>query len=248
MLFSEVSLKSVTRKCSVFIVMLTVSMLALAEGNGIPNPASDIERVTINLLKVQAKSLSASIPNSQWEVDVSLPASVSKLAPCTVPLSVDGSRVSNAGRQRVKVSCEGFRPWSLYVNGEILIQAPVLVVKNTAAPGTVIASSNVALEMRNLAKLRRGYITDIRYLEGKNLRRRVRPGDVLNDTLFERTFAVRKGNRVQIRSGTGGLSVTASGTVMDDGAIGDSVRVRNNSSGKVLYGQVQQNSVVTVGL
>ena len=222
---------------------LTVNS-AVAEGT--LSVGDDIVHAVTRFLEKKAESLSAGIPDSQWQVSVTPPGSVDRFALCTVDLAVEDTRAHEMGRQRLRVSCNGFRSWSLFVNGEVQIKAPVLVMATTRSSGDRLLKSDVSLQMRDISDLRRGYLTSFQALEDQTLRKRVRPGDVLTPALLNRAVAMRKGSRVTIRSGAGGLTVSVPGTVLDDGSIGDSVRVRNIASGKTVYGVVQNANVVLV--
>jgi flagella basal body P-ring formation protein FlgA len=49
---------------------------------------------------------------------------------------------------------------------------------------------------------------------------------------------IRRGQQVSIRSATTGVQVRMGGRALEGGAIGDLVRVRNASSGRIVEGRV----------
>lgn len=208
----------------------------------------EIHVAMTSYLEKKAASLAKGLTGSRSKISVHPPTASSseRLSPCTDALEIEDNKPRDAGRQRLKVSCNGFRRWSIYVTGDIVLEAPVLTARYALQKGDVLNAGNVVSRLDDISRLRSGYVTDIQLLQGQTLRRSISAGTVLNSGLVERTSAIRKGDRIAIVSGTGGFNITVSGTAMEDGAVGENIRVKNSSSGKTLTGTVYGADKVVV--
>ncbi len=230
---------------------LLVLIPALVQASGDSSAEQMVEKMVTRvtgMLENKAMMLADNVPDSSWEVRVSPPGNLNRLKPCEFGFQLEDSRPGEVGRQRVKVRCEGPRKWSIYLGGDIDLYANVLVAKVPLVSGQEVPAGNVSLQRRNLGELRRGYLSDISFLSNMTLRRRVRAGDALAPSMFERSWAVRRGDSVQIQAGRNGLLVSMPGEILENAALGDNVRVRNLSSGKEVVARVQGHGIVVVGL
>ena len=209
--------------------------------------ASELERQVMHVLEKKAARLASTLPRSRWSVSVKAPGSAARLSPCETDLTFEDNKPDASGKQRIRVNCQGPRRWSLYMSGKIVLTVPVLVASASLESGSRISSAQVSLLRRDIAGLRRGYLTSARSLAGKTLRRRVRAGTVLTPAMLTAALVVRKGDRVLIRSGSGGISVAMPGTALENGAEGERIRARNLGSGKTVYGRAATGPVVIVG-
>ena len=58
---------------------------------------------------------------------------------------------------------------------------------------------------------------------------------------------VHRGDEVELVARTNRLAVSALGQAMQDGGIGERIRVKNSDSGKILYGQILDAATIQVG-
>ncbi|MCL6270107.1 flagellar basal body P-ring formation protein FlgA [Sansalvadorimonas sp. 2012CJ34-2] len=207
----------------------------------------DITGRVTKMLNNKASMLAGNLKGSSWKVEVSKLTNLSRLEPCQMGFALEDTRQGKSGRQRVKVRCEGPRNWSVYVAGDIQILAKVLVASEPLSSGSRVGTGSVSLQKRDISDLRRGYLSDLAFLNGKVLKRRMKAGDVLNPGMFEVAQAVNRGDSVQIRAGKNGLIVTMPGKALEDGAAGENIRVRNLSSGKEIVATAQGNGIVSIG-
>lgn len=142
------------------------------------------------------------------------------------------------GRTAVGVRCAGPRPWQLYVQVEVRAFVPVLVAARALERGTILDHGDVRTAVRELSTLRRAATVEPEAAVGHELRRRVARGAVLHTGLLAAPRVIRRGQQVSIRSATTGVQVRMGGRALEGGAIGDLVRVRNASSGRIVEGRV----------
>ncbi len=207
----------------------------------------EIRREVTRHLEKKAKSLTQGLANSQTVVSIQMPTanSTERLSPCTDSLVLEDNQ-KGAGRQRVKVTCNGFRRWSVYVGGDIALEVPVLVTTRPLKKGDTVTVADVTHRLQNVSKSRGDYMTNVAALKGQALRRSISAGTVLDPEFFERTAIIRQGDRVAIVSGHRGFRITVTGVAQQDGAMGETIRVKNSSSGKVLTGTVEGAGEVAV--
>ena len=81
---------------------------------------------------------------------------------------------------------------------------------------------------------------------GKMSRRTLLPGAPIPLAALDNPRLVRNGGEVQIIYIEGGLTIATSGAALQDGAVGDVIRVRNSDSGVTVTGAVQADGSVRV--
>mgnify|MGYP000582633073 FL=1 len=83
---------------------------------------------------------------------------------------------------------------------------------------------------------------------GKKVKRSLPLGAVITRTMLREAIAIKRGQRISLVSGSGGLQVRMTGVAMADGAAGDRIEVRNLSSKRVIEGVVLSSADVQVGM
>jgi len=121
-----------------------------------------------------------------------------------------------------------------------------VVPERTIYPGEELAAELLReVEVTN-PNLRGGYAEVTSEVVGKVTTRTLLPGRTIPVAALRDSWAVVRGKPVQlIFSGTG-LTITATGTPLQNAAIGDFIRVRNIESGVIISGTVMQNGSVQV--
>lgn len=162
-----------------------------------------------------------------------------QLSACDKPLTptLQGNG-SHGGRVTVKVRCTGTRPWAVYVTAKVNIVMPVAVAARSLPRGTLLHSEDISLETRNIASLPRGYVTDISRIEQLEIKRPLRPGDLIRLPNLAQPTAIHRGDEVAIEANTGAISVVMPGEAMSDGRIGQQISVRNRKSSRIIKARV----------
>ena len=83
-------------------------------------------------------------------------------------------------------------------------------------------------------------------LLGKMARRTLLPGHAVPLRAIDNPRVVRSGADVRIVFIEGGLTIVATGAALQDGAVGDVIKVRNGDSGVTVSGAVQRDGTVRV--
>lgn len=188
-------------------------------------------------------------PASNARIDIAQLDPRLRLTPCGVPLAVIGSNLGlQAGRNTANVRCTAPQPWQIYVPFTLAVSMPVLVATRSLARGQAILATDIKLETRELAHLKSGYITDPSVLVGQQLRQDIAGGAVISHRSLTPVLHVHRGTPVTLLIGVDTFEIRASGTALEDGREGAMVRVRNDSSKKIVRGQVIDKDVVRVGM
>jgi flagella basal body P-ring formation protein FlgA len=77
-------------------------------------------------------------------------------------------------------------------------------------------------------------------------RRTLLPGHAIPLRAIDNPRLVRSGGEVQLVFIEGGLTIVTTGAALQDGAIGDVVKIRNDDSGVTVSGAVQPDGTVRV--
>ena len=84
-------------------------------------------------------------------------------------------------------------------------------------------------------------------LVGKMARRTLLPGRAILLAAIDNPRLVIIGTEVKLVYSEGGLRIVTSGAALQDGAVGDTVKVRNSDSGVTVSGLVQADGTVRIG-
>jgi flagella basal body P-ring formation protein FlgA len=91
------------------------------------------------------------------------------------------------------------------------------------------------------------YVEDRALIVGKVARLTLLPGHAIPYAGIANRKLVANGAEVKLVYAEGGLFITTTGSALQDGSIGDVVRVRNDDSGVTVSGAVQPDGSVRVG-
>ena len=217
---------------------LTLAANVSATGN---EPLEHIRTAAQRFLEAQQPK----VPGIQIEVGA-LDARL-RLAACSRPLeSYLPAGAQPAGRTTVGVRCPGPAGWSIMVPAQVRRQVDVIVAVTPLARGVTLAASDLRTLQRDVGELPPGYVGRLAEVVGKQLRQPVLAGNVLVHSQIESPLLVRRGDPVTVISRTGALEVRASGEALTDGSDGDSVRVRNTLSKKMIQATVIGTGLVQV--
>lgn len=101
----------------------------------------------------------------------------------------------------------------------------------------------VEVTNRNLAQ---GYASDINQVEGLVTTRTLLPGRTIMVAGLKQPSAMKRGDKILLVFDNGVLRITAAGTPLADGAVGELIQVRNTDSGVILSGTIMPDRSVLV--
>ena len=154
----------------------------------------------------------------------------------------------NNHKQTVGVRCSGAEPWTLYVPVTVSIQKKILVANRELPRGSTVTREDVALQERDVAALRGGYLETPEKIIGRTLKRTLRKNDVVTPAQLLTPRTVKRGSQVTILAKAGTLQVRMSGKALSDGSKGEQIRVLNNSSQRQIEAIVIAPGIVEVSM
>ncbi|MDQ1363764.1 MAG: flagellar basal body P-ring formation protein FlgA [Pseudomonadota bacterium] len=170
-----------------------------------------------------------------------------QLQQCDQPLQTSlapGSRF--AGKTTVAVRCASPKPWALYVSANVSTLASVYQTAVPLPRDHIITEQDLTAVKTDLGKLNRGYYSKLDDLLGKQTRRSLPPGQILHPAHIKVPNWVKRGEQVALVAGNPQFSIRTQGEALNDGAVGDQVRVKNLSSNRIVEGTVTAQGTVTV--
>lgn len=149
------------------------------------------------------------------------------------------------GNAIVGIRCVGEKSWHIYVPVELSIKQRVIVFKNHLAKGTQVSVDDLEYKLVDVADLRFTPVTDLKRIAGSILKRRVNAGEMVNPRY---TCMVCKGEKLFLIAQNAHLSVSMEATALEDGHYGDSVKVKNSASRRIIDGTVVAKNKVVVDI
>jgi len=149
---------------------------------------------------------------------------------------------------RVGIDVGGQTLKSMSVTADIRYLRPVLVASYMLSRGEALEESMLEMVERDVTTLRNGYFTEPAQLQDVQTRRSLAAGAVLTRNHVSAIPVVKRGTAVELVARTKRFSATALGEAMQDGGVGERIRVKNSDSGKILYGQILDAHTIQIGL
>ena len=170
-----------------------------------------------------------------------------RLASCSVPLAATpNAQAQTPGRVSVNIRCDGDVSWSVFVQVLVREQRNVAVATAGLPAGHALVASDVALEPRWLTAPNASYIEDTTQLSGRLTTRPFAAGAPLVTQGFKTPRAIRRGAHITVALATGAVAIRTNGIALQDGAIGDRIQVRNDTSQRIVEGVIAEDGSVVV--
>lgn len=161
-----------------------------------------------------------------------------RLEPCT-QAEIEPRGKQTHGRIPVSVRCRAPNSWSIFMTGSVTAMLPVVVTRQPISRGDIVTSDMIATEPQDLSGLRSLYYTDPALVVGKEAKRNFAAGSVIFASQVKQPLAVSRGQRVQILARHGAVQISSRGEALENGAIGDQIRIRNLQSERIVYARVE---------
>jgi flagellar basal body P-ring formation protein FlgA len=163
------------------------------------------------------------------------------LAACRGPLrAVIPPSAAASSRMTVRVQCPQDGGWTVRVPLKLQLFRNVLVASRPLQRGDGLSAADVRAEEQDVTRLGYGYIENL----GQVAARSLASGSVLSPGALGGRRMVRAGDHVEMVARLDGIEVRAAGVAMGSGDNGARLRVRNESSGKVVDAMVSAPGVV----
>ncbi|TAL86732.1 MAG: flagellar basal body P-ring formation protein FlgA [Rhodanobacter sp.] len=185
------------------------------------------------------------LPGSRVEIKSSPLDKRLRLTACPVPLHASvAAYAAAASRMTVQVRCPQAGGWSVRVPLQLQLFRKVLVTNRPLLRGDGVRKTDLHAEDRDVTRLGYGYVTSLEQANGRTLARSLPAGSVLTPAALGGRRMIRAGDQVQLIARMNGIEVRATGTALGSGDNGARLRVRNDSSGRIVDAMVSAPGVV----
>ena len=186
-------------------------------------------------------------PSTEYEVSVLPLDSQLKLPECTKPLEVfRATDLIKAGRASIGVRCNAEKKWSIFTSAVIKVYEAVIVLSRPVQRGEIITKEHLAIEKRDVSKLRGDFVTQTEQIENKQAARQIPAGAILGLRSFIEPMAIKRGDKIIISSIQTDFAIRMSGVAMMDGTKGQFIRIKNENSGRIISATVIEPGLVSV--
>jgi flagellar basal body P-ring formation protein FlgA len=168
-----------------------------------------------------------------------------KLSNCEHPIDYTiQDQTGLGGNINVKAQCKTGQTWSVHVPAQVSIYRQIPLALRDIARGEQISQEHITTGLVNISAIRQGFLPDENAIVGKEAKRNISMGEPFKTAVLDAPTAVKRGEMVTLESLAGGIKVSSTGTALADGRIGQTVRVRNNSSERIISGVVMSQGLV----
>ncbi|MCJ8026123.1 flagellar basal body P-ring formation protein FlgA [Shinella yambaruensis] len=121
-----------------------------------------------------------------------------------------------------------------------------VVPKRIIYPGEEIQAGQLEVVEVTNPNIVKGFAESISDVSGLVTKRTLLPGRVILVSALREPFLVNRGSTVQMVFDNGSLVIRASGTPLQDAAVGELIRIRNKDTGVIVSGTVMADGTVHV--
>lgn len=215
-------------------LLLLIMLLAGAQA---ANASEGAERVRELLAR------HAATPGASIEVELP-PASMKKLAGCASPsVELAGHNPPRWGSVTVRATCAGDSGRPVFVRARVRAQGNYWVLARDIKAGEALHAGLLRRERGDLSRLPRNAVTDPDTLSGRMATRALRQGTILQSHWMKAPALVTRSQTVTLVAEGQGFQVTREGQALDEGGLGDRVRVRLENR-EVVTGTVSETGTV----
>ncbi|KTC89699.1 flagellar basal body P-ring formation chaperone FlgA [Fluoribacter dumoffii] len=136
--------------------------------------------------------------------------------------------------------------WSLYVPVKITVLKTIYAAKRPLLKGTRVTENDIYQTEMDVQKLNHGYFSEKDLLIGEVCKQNIPQNSPLTPNNIEAAKLIHKGERISIVVNDNNLTVSMDGVSMEEGSLGETIKVRNLSSKKIIEAQITGAKKVNV--
>ena len=200
------------------------------------------------VLKAHLASASAWRPE---EIEV---RSIDNLAGIRLPPGEVRLRVSSRGLPSsfrsallaMEAQAEGLPPRTFWVKADVRVRARVVQLARAVPYGSALRDEDLREVECEIPDPRCDYVRTAAEAAGMTARRALVPGDLLNRSFLHESRLVHSGETVRLWQQAGGVKVAALGRALQNGNLGDRIKVRNADTDRTITAVVTGRGEVRV--
>lgn len=168
-----------------------------------------------------------------------------QLPECLHEYDINAPRPIQPGRNGLQISCQ--TPfWVQHLAIRLEHYSNVIVLSQPANSGDTLSAQHLRQTRLDTGDLGKGYYIEKNDVIGQMVRRSLRPGTVLSPDMLTAPDIVSRGERVSILLQRPGFQVEMAGTALTSGKLGDRIRVRNETSQRIIAAEIIGTGLVQV--
>lgn len=224
----------------IFAIFLATGLVMPIQAGSLESHASIKKVVTQFIIK-------QNVPLNNIQVTLTSLNNKLKLPQCRQPLQVSmapGTKL--LGHTSLAVKCTYPQKWKIHVAAHVDGLVNALTARHPISRGTVIQETDLEFVPKRYSQLNYGYYGTATQLTNMEARRNIKSGQVLTPGILKAQKLVLRGQHVTIVAQNAGLNLRVKGKAMMDGQQGQTIKVKNLSSKKLIYAQVVSMGIVKV--
>ena len=133
------------------------------------------------------------------------------------------------------------------LQGKYIAYTNLPVAARNLTSGTLISESDISEIKVKLSSVSANYAMSVSDVVGMQVKRILPAGAFIRKSELVKPLLVKNNDSVTLIYKSNNIKLTTSGNALESGAIGDVIKVKNSSTGVVVYGKVKAKNIVEVG-
>lgn len=150
------------------------------------------------------------------------------------------------GNSSLTVSCDSPQKWKIHVAAHIDGKVNALVARYPIPRGTMVQERDLEFVLQRYSQLNHGYYGSANLLNNMEAKRNIKAGQIITPNMLKAQKLVLRGQHITIIAQNGGLNLRVKGKALMDGQQGQTIKVENLNSKKLIYARVISSGVVKV--
>jgi len=177
--------------------------------------------------------------------EVWVPEGAARLPACPRALQVQPAQNDKLpwGRLSYLVSCPGPNSWSVRGRVEVKLWLTLWTARADLPPKHELSADDLIGRRLEVTRLR-DFTVHQEEILGQRTQRRIRAGQPLLASTLLPQLVVRRGEQVVIQAEKDGIVASGKGEALENGSVGEAIKVRNLSSGAEIQAWVEGPGVV----
>ncbi|MEI7839497.1 MAG: flagellar basal body P-ring formation chaperone FlgA [Methylococcaceae bacterium] len=164
---------------------------------------------------------------------------------CSQPIEGFAPNLPKAGRMSISVRCNGAKKWAIFVSATITPFENVVILTQPLQHGDTVTNQAI-LARKDVSQLHNNYLTQLSQIMNKQVLRNLPVGTIVTAKDLVEPKLVKRGDRVLITSNQAGITIKMNGVAESDGSKGQTIRVKNQNSARIINAVIVEMGVVRV--
>jgi flagellar basal body P-ring formation protein FlgA len=223
------------------VLLIVVLMVMLVTGTALAKEPQSVESRLLNLIKEVYS------PGEDIYVKfLNVPAYLKEDSRIRNMSFVKVPEASGDGICSVDIEEKSGRDRTIQIAFKVLLKKKLFVLKEDMKRGDTLGSAMIAVRETYLNGSTIGFPRSAEEISGRRLKKDQTAGTIITTQMVEEAIQVQRGEIVTLVADNRRLMVQAKGRTMERGKIGDTIRVKNLTSGKEVSGKLTGGDTVTV--